>query len=276
MANNDQGTFIGVKNHVEASSTTFTTAVLEFGDRVASNLATTQSDDAWRVGALSGGSTSAQVTIEFTAERSVDALSTQFPRGIYPGVSEDEPNFAATDTIRYRLYDASDVELYDSTAQASGVVPGYMLHTVELDQSYQAKKLVVDFDAVSRAAATFFDVASIGAWETISPSVGFAYPGGFGWKLNNESQTTIAGRTYTARFEPKRRWSIVFDFLSNADSLQIDEMIRYSGGARQVLIQRGDLPTGKDAMLALVSPSRDMESRTATLRQQALTFEEFI
>jgi hypothetical protein len=116
----------------------------------------------------------------------------------------------------------------------------------------------------------------LGAWSIIEPDVGFSYPGGFGWRHNTDNQRSATGRLYSARFDPLRRWSLTFDALTNDESITIDEMLRYSGGARQVFVRRGDLPTGKDALLGLVSAGRDMEARNVTHRQQALTFEEFI
>lgn len=273
---NQLGTFLAYLNYIEAAATTLATAATEQGDRIVANLKTRESDDFWRF-AVSGGSTSATVTATLAADQTIDLVTTQFPRGEYPGVSEDEPNFAATDTIQYRLLDASDVELDNSTATASGVVPGYMTHYWRPSSPVSGvRKIEATYDAASRVSATFCDVGNLGAWSIIEPNVGFSYPGGYGWLLNNEAARTTVGRLYTARFEPLRRWSLAFDFLSNSEAMTIDEMIRYSGGARQVFVRRGDLPAGKDAMLALVTPVRDLESRTATLRQQSMTFDEFI
>lgn len=273
---NDQGTFLAYRNWVEESDTTLATAVDEQGNRVVANLKTRESDDAWRF-PVESGATSAVVTATFAADQTIGVVTTQFPRGEYPGVTESSPNFISTDTIRYRLLDASDVQLADSGTVASGVVTGYMTHYWKPDSAVSGvRKIEATYDAPSRETATFCDVGNLGAWSIIEPSVGFSYPGGFGWRHNTENQRTVTGRFYAARFEPLRRWSITFDFLSNAESLTLDEMLRYSGGARQVFIRRGDLPVGKDAMLAVVSAQRDMESRTATLRQQSLTYDEFI
>ena len=273
---NDQGTFLAYRNHIEDQSTTLTTSAEEQGDRVVSNLKTREADDFWRF-AVEIGSTSATVTATLAANQTVGAVTTQFPRGTYPGVSEDAPGFASADTVRYRLLDASDVELADTEAQASGVVVGYMTHWWKPTSPVAGvRKIEATYSAASRVSAGFCDVGMLGAWPIIEPRVGFSYPGGYGWRLNNESARTTTGRLYSARFEPLRRWSLTFDFLSNAESMTIDEMIRYSGGARQVFVRRGDLPTGQDAMLAALSAPRDMESRTAALRQQSLTFDEFI
>lgn len=273
---NDQGTFLAYRNYIEDASTTLATAASEQGDRIVDNLKTREADDAWRF-AVSGGSTSATVTATFSADRTIGLVTTQFPRGTYPGVSEDAPNFISTDTIRYRLLDASDVVLADSTATASGVAVGYMTHYWKPNAAVPlVRKVEATYDAASRVSATFCDVGMLGAWPIIEPNVGFSYPGGYGWLLNNETARTTTGRLYAARFEPLRRWALTFDFLSNSEAAVIDEMIRYSAGARQVFVRRGDLDAGKDAMLAVVTPVRDMESRTATLRQQALTFDEFI
>ncbi len=261
---------------------TFETAVDDQGDRVALNLKTTESDDAWRF-PVDVGSSSATVTAVLTADKTIKALSTQFPRFEYPGVSEDQPNVAVTDTIRYRLLDASDVELFDSTVLTmSDVLPGYMFHYRRLASEVTGvRKIELTVDAVSRGtlvdAAKFCDVGFLGAWqELIDPDVGYAYPAGFGWPPRNENARTATGRLYSARFEPYRKWTLALDFLSNAESLIIDEMIRYTGGGRQMLVRRGDLPAGKDAMLAIVTTARDMESRTGERRQQPFTFNEFI
>lgn len=273
---NDQGTFLAYRNYVELASTTLATAATAQGDRIADNLKTRESDDFWRF-AVAAMATSATVTATFAADQTIGVVTTQFPRGSYPGVSEDAPVFASTDTIRYRLLDASDVELADSGTNASGVEIGYMTHYWRPNAAVSGvRKIEATYDAISRASAGFCDVGMLGAWPVFEPNVGFSYPGGYGWRLNNETARTMTGRFYGARFEPLRQWSLVFDFLSNTEAMTIDEMIRYSGGARQVFVRRGDLPSGKDAMLAIVNPVRDMESRTATLRQQSLTFDEFI
>lgn len=273
---NQLGTFLAYLNYIEASTTTLATATAIEGDRVVDNLKTRESDDAWRFG-VAAMATTATVTATFAADQTIGVVTTQFPRGEYPGVSESSPNFISTDTIQYRLLDASDVELADSGAVASGVVAGYMTHYWKPSSPVAGvRKVEATYDAASRVSATFCDVGNLGAWGIIEPSVGFSYPGGYGWLLNNESARTTTGRLYAARFEPLRRWQLAFDFLTNSEAMIIDEMIRYSAGARQVFVRRGDLPTGQDAMLAVITPVRDMESRTASLRQQSLTFDEFI
>ena len=273
---NDQASFLGYRNYIEDADTTLATAAEAQGDRLVVNLKTRESDDVWRF-AVSGGSTSATVTATLSADQTIGAVTTQFPRGSYTGVSEAAPAFGGTDTIRYRLLDSGDGELWDSTALASGVIPGYMMHYGKPSSPITGvRKIEATYDAASRVSATFSDVGMLGAWGIIEPSVGFAYPAGFGWRHNTENQRTSAGRLYTARFEPFRRWNLALDFLTNAESLLIDEFLRYSGGGRQVLVRRGDLPVGQDAMLAIATASRDMESRTSTLRQQALSLEEFI
>ena len=169
------------------------------------------------------------------------------------------------------------MELADSTAEASGVVAGYMTHYWKPDTPVAGvRKIEATYDAASRVSAAFCDVGMLGAWSIVEPSVGFSYPGGHGWRPNTENARTVTGRLYTARFEPLRKWSLTFDYLTNAEAAIIDEMIRYSGGARQVFVRRGDLPAGRDAMLAAMNAPRDMEWRTADRSQQALTFEEFI
>lgn len=270
---NDQGTWLAYLNAVESG--TITTDADVVGDRLVTNLATTESDDSWRF-LVEESATSATVTVTWTTDQTVGAVSTQFPRHEYTGVSESNPAFLSTDTIRYRLYDSEDTLLWDSTEAASGVAVGYMIHQIKLDtQLTNVRKLVADYDAASRETAGFCDVGTLGAWKVIEPNVGFSYPGGYGWKTNMESQTTTAGRRYNARFDPMRRWTLIFDFLTNSEAMSVDEMIRYSGGARQVLVCRGDLPSGMDAMHATLE-ARDITSRTASLRQAPLTFEEFI
>lgn len=275
---NDLGTFLAYRNYIEDASTTLATAAEEQGDRVVANLKTREADDFWRF-EVTGGATSATVTATFTADRTIGCVTTQFPRGEYPGVSEDAPAFLSTDTIRYRLLDASNnlVTGGDSTAQASGVVVGYMTHYWKPASAVSGvRKIEATYDAASRVSAGSCDVGMLGAWPLIEPNVGFSYPGGFGWRHNTENARTTTGRIYSARFEPLRRWSLIFDFLSASERMTIDEMIRYSGGARQVFVRRGDLPAGQDAMLALLSTQRDMEARTAALYQQPMTFDEFI
>lgn len=273
---NDLGTFLAYRNYIEETATTLATAADVQGDRVVANLKTRESDDFWRF-SVTGGSTSATVTATLSADQTIGCVTTQFPRDEYAGVSESAPTFAEADTIRYRLLDADDVELADSTATASGVVVGYMTHYWKPSSPVAGvRKIEATYDAASRVSAGFCDVGMLGAWSIIEPNVGFAYPGGYGWLLNTENSRTTTGRLYSARFEPLRRWSLTFDYLSNDESMTLDEMVRYSGGARQVFVHRGDLPTGKDSMLAILTPTRDIESRTATLRQASFTFDEFV
>lgn len=263
-------------NHIEDDATTIATEAVAQGARVASNLKTRESDDFWRF-AVTGGATSATVTATLAADQTVAVVTTQFPRGEYTGVSESSPVFAPGDTVRYRLLDAGDVVLADSTTAASGVQVGYMTHYWKPDAAVSGvRKIEATYDAASRVSAGFCDVGMLGAWPILEPSVGFSYPAGYGWLTNTESSRTSTGRLYTARFEPLRRWSLTFDFLSNAEAALFDEMTRYLGGSRQMFIRRGDLPSGKDSMLAIATASRDIESRTPTIRQQTLTFEEFI
>lgn len=272
---NSQGTYLAYRNWVEESDVEITTSATVVGDRLVTNLANSQSDDVWRV-TVSGVSTSFSATFDFGVLRSIDILTCQFARGIYPGVDDDNPTFASTDTIRWRLYDLSDVLVYDSTASASGVAPGYMLAYHRTPSAQSAAKLVVDWNATSRASAGFVDVGSVGAWTAYDPNIGFAYPANFGWQPNNEVQRTSAGRIYTSRYEPYRRWTLLFDTLSNNESMSFDEMVRWAGGARQCFVRRGDLPAGKNAMLCLLTNVKDTESVTPEVREASATFEEFI
>lgn len=271
---NDQETWLAYRNWVESSGVTFTTAAAAQGDLVAKNVATRESDDAWRVDVSSDHS--ASITIDFGQDREVGVITQQFPRGTYPGVSDETPSYGSSDTIQYILQDASDTTLYDSTVEASGVVAGFMTHWKRPSSAITARKLIVNYSAPSRVSAGFFDVGLIGAWPVIEPSVGLAYPADFGWMANAGRKKTAAGRTYTARFDPMRRWRFIFDALTNADSLEIDELIRYSGGARQIFARRGDLPAGKDAMHCLLQSARPIGSLTAAIRQSTLELEEFI
>lgn len=261
-------------NILVAGSTLTTTADVQ-GDRLVTNLATRESDDSWRF-ECAVSATTATVEIDFGQDREVGVVTTQFPRHRYTDVSEDMPVFAATDTIQYQLFDAGSALLWDSGVVPAGVHPGYMAHYIKLDAALtNVRSMSVTFDAISRANLSFCDVGQVGAWPIIEPNVNFIYPAGYGWQTNNNTQTTSAGRLYTARFDPMRRWSMDFDFLSNDEAEILDEMVRYSGGARQVFVVRGDLPASKDAMHALVE-ARDIRSRTPTIRQAPLNFNEFI
>ena len=86
---NDQGTYLACINHVEASGTTFATTTEDVGDRVLSNVATTQSDDFWRVDGLEALATEFVAEITLSEDKTIEAISVQFPRDQYPGVSED-------------------------------------------------------------------------------------------------------------------------------------------------------------------------------------------
>jgi hypothetical protein len=272
----DQGTFLAYRNWVEeVLNASITSSVESFSGRGPQNVKTRESDDFWRF-PVADGASSAILSIDFGADRSVGLITTQFPRGVYPGVSESNPVFASTDTIRVRLLDASNTQLFDSGTDAADIVVGYMSWYLKLDTATTARKVEITYTPTSRIASGFCDVGSVGAWSIIEPAVGFSYPAGFGWIPSAETAQTPGGRVYTARFEPRRRWQLAFEMLTNSESLLVDEMLRYSGGARQVFVRRGDLPVGRDAMHALVSASRDIESVIASHRSAPLTFEEFI
>lgn len=273
---NSQGTFLAYRNWLESADTTFVTSTDVVGSRAAENVLTQESDDFWRVGGLSVDNTAASLVAQMKSAQNIDAISVQFPRGTYPGVSDAVPNFAASDTIRYRLLDAAAVTLWDSGVLNAAVVPGYMTHYVRVSPPVAARQVRIDFDATSRADAGFFDVGNIGAWSAFEPAVGLAYPAKYGWRTNKQDQRTSAGRLYTTRFEPMRRWSLVFDALTDVDSARLDEMIRYTGGSRQVFVRRGDLPVGRDAMLAIIAADGDMDAVAHQLYQYTLLLEEFI
>jgi len=268
---NDQGTYLSYLNWVEDAGASFDTSVDVLGDRDFDNVATTLSDDFWRIGATSGAG-----TIDFGQDRSVQVVSIQFPRFEYTNVSEDNPNFASSDTIQVELLDVGDSVLYDSTALASGVEVGYMIYTLKLNSPVTARKLRVTFSAPSRTTQGFFDVGNIWAGPIIEPNVGFIYPASYGWMPQRDSSTTPAGRLYTSRFEPLRRWNVTFDALGNTEAMTLDEVVRYSALSRQLLFRRGDLPSGKDSMLCVISNARDIDSITAEIRRLSLRLEEFI
>lgn len=273
---NDQGTFLAYKNWAEHLGAVITTDEDEQGDRIASNLATRESDDVWRFETLTD--TSATVEIDFGQDRDVDLCTLQFPRGTYPGVNEDNPAFSPSDTIRYYLTDEADNILWDGLTEPSEIISGYMTHWKRTDVTYSARKLKIDLNAMSRSTPDFefCDVGMAGAWPVFDPRVGFAYPAGFDWIANTGSNKTTAGRLYTARFEPLRRWSFVFDTVGNDESMEFSEMIRYSGGARQIFARRGDLPAGKDAMHCLIENSREIQSVTPEIRGLTMALKEFI
>lgn len=270
---NDQGTFIGYRNAVEGANIVANTPLV--AGLGPTNVATTRSDEVWRIDTVANEATTAQIDIDFGSDQSIGALSMQFPRGTYPGVSESAPAFGASDTIRFRLLDSGNSTVYDSTANASGVVAGYMTVLDKLSSPVTARTLRINLDGASRSAAGFYDVSSVGAWRLIEPNVGAAYPAEFAWIPKNDNVATPAGRVYTARFEPLRQWSLAFDALTNDVSLEIDELVRYAAGSRQVLVARGDLPAGKNTMHALMT-GRAIQSVTAERRSFAATFNEFI
>ena len=206
---NDQGTYLACINHVEASGTTFATTTEDVGDRVLSNVATTQSDDFWRVDGLEALATEFVAEITLSEDKTIEAISVQFPRDQYPGVSEDAPNFIGTDRIRITIVNEALATVYSSDWLDSDVAVGYMIFTHKLAAAVSGQKVTIEFDATSRATAGFCDVAHIGIWEIIEPNIGFAYPGNFGWRLNTQNQRTPAGRLYTSRFDPLRRWTLI-------------------------------------------------------------------
>ncbi|MEM6413202.1 MAG: hypothetical protein AAF720_00910 [Pseudomonadota bacterium] len=272
---NIQGTFLAWQNWVDLADTTFHASQERTDNRVVANLSNAQSDDVWRVD-IASGATSATATITLSQPRSVQLVTLQFPRFEYPGVSEVNPNFAKTDTIRIRLLDANENVVFDSTAQSANVEPGYMVYYVKLNAAVDTSKCELTLDAPSRVTQGFLDVGNLGLWPIWEPQRGFAYPASYGWVLNTENAKTPAGRLFTNRFDPFREWSLTFDTLTNQEAGQVEELIRYSGGARQVFVRRGDLEPSKDAMLCVVTRLRPIDSRTATLRQFSGTFEEFI
>lgn len=272
---NSMGAFIGTRNYADQSGVVYATEAGSVGERLVSNLASTRSDDVWRflVGALG---TTGECTVTLPADATIALVSVQFPRGTYPGVSEASPAFGPTDLLRVRLRGADDAVLWDSGA-VQGVQPGYGVWWARPPAPVAGvRSALFSFVAASRATAGFCDVASVGLWDLFEPRVGASYPAGFGWLPNIESERTPAGRLYTSRYEPMRRWSLDLEWLSNAESLTLDELNRRSGGALPVFVRRGDLPAGKDAMHALLTVNRLTESITPELRSVSATFDEFI
>lgn len=277
MAN---ATWLGFENwvDVDAEGVTWETAAPSVGDLTPEKLSLAMSDDVWRVTEIadhaSGGATELSLTLP--ADRPVDVVSAQFPRGTYPGVNDREPSFGAADTIRVQLYAADGAVVHDSGANASAIVPGYMLWCYRLPAPVSARRAVFTFAAASRVDRGFFDVSSLGLWPVRNPEIGLAYPADAGWIRADLTQRTASGRVYSTRYDPRRAWSLVFDALTTDDADWIDELSRYAGGGRQILAKRCDLPAGRDCMLARLVNDVALGWVSPSRRQASLSLEEFI
>jgi hypothetical protein len=279
---NTQGFFLGTRNWVEEEGVTFTPETATIGDNSAGNVAYTNSDDVWRINGIEVADTSEQLVIDLAQDRQIDILSIFWPRSDYPGVNENNPNIATTDTLRVELLDAADVVLWDSTVyNPTDVDPNYMVHFLDISEltsvaNRTARKVRITFDLPSRTTETFSDVEYIGLWTKFSPQVGLAYPAGYGWVLPTEIQEAPSGRRYTSGFEPFRRWSMVFDQISTDDGLTFDEMVRRNGRTFPIFVKRGDLPAGKNAMIAVIDSPGENEFVTPEELERTITVLEFI
>ena len=217
----------------------------------ASNLASPRYGRIWRTSAA----TTAYAIITFAAATSINVLA-------LAGCT-----LAATDTVRHRLYDTDGTTvLYDSTAVACGVVPGYNLHVTRLSQAYSPKYWRIDIVAASRASYGYFDIARAWAAPVWTPTIGISLPWEESW---NDGADVVRAPRSGARFTgdgPQfRSMKCSLQWLSVADKLQAKELARVAGIRNQVLLiadTTGDLP--REAVLGRIDQMQ-------AVRQEILT-----
>lgn len=148
-------------------------------------------------------------------------------------------NFASSDQIRHRLYDASDVNILDVTVDAD-LVDG--VHAYLLDNALAVKRWNCEITATSRAALGTFDVGRAWASPVFSPTINISYGWGSGLIGPASSRRARYSGTMFPRSAPKFKVvEFALEFMSQADRDTIREMVQAIEDHSQVLC----LPTGE-------------------------------
>jgi hypothetical protein len=212
----------------------------ESATQPAFNLASARYGRVWRTSAA----TTAYFNATFAAATSINVLA-------LAGCT-----LSATDTVRHRLYDTDGTTvLYDSTAVACGVLPGYALHITRLSQAYSPKYWRCDIVATSRASYGYFDIARAWAAPVWTPTIGISLPWEEIWEDDAEViMAPRSGAKFVGDGPQYRTLNCSLKWLLAADKIQAKELARVAGRRTQVLLvanSAGDLP--REAILGHIT-----------------------
>lgn len=185
-----------------------------------SNLLNTRPGRVWRTQA-----TTAYFMAVFDAVYSIDVLALS-------GCTLD-----AADTVRHRLYDAGGSVLYDSTAEACGVLEGNALHVKALAQAYSAKSWRCDIVATSRATQGYFDIKRAFASQRWKPAIGMTRPWESGWSDDADKvRSKRSGGVFVGDGGRYRTLNVQLGWMEQAEAISYAQVMAYEAGVRgQVL-----------------------------------------
>ena len=241
---------------------TVITPSLQTPQMPASSVAQTLSYLIWR--SLLTDTANVTIDFDFTTARAIQAVGVQFMRSVTPNLYEQVPGYAATDTIRVELTNASTTtggitspnwsgtHVYDSGTVNSNVVANFGTYGLWLSQSYSARFMRITFGATSRLSQGWLDVKRIWAGPTIAPRIGFSYGINHTWESASKLLTPQRGTTvFPAYIESKRKWSFVLGWVDNATERDLlEDFESYMTTAGEFFIHRDDLTTGRGDMFA--------------------------
>jgi hypothetical protein len=137
------------------------------------------------------------------------------------------PNFALTDTVRLQGFNASAVQVFDTTAQAGVVDPkyGYAIHLL-VAQTFRSLKWSWSKAAGSNQAGRVF----VGNRTLLTYN--YAPGAGFGW-TDLSKWTEMAGGGVSVDARPSyREWEVNFEWVSEAQYLSLVEPMDIANGTR--------------------------------------------
>jgi len=249
-------TLFSYLNWIDADGVVFepdseTTTLL--GENVASRL----SHRIWRT-VFSGGNTNAGMSIDLGVSRSIQVLFIQFPRYNGPDDYGETPDFAATDTIRFRLSNTTpdDGDVYDSTVLASGVLAGFGAFCIVLDAAVTARYVRVDFDAQSRETEGFLDVSRMWFGPKLESQINITWGGSLSWQSDSVlARAARSTTTYISVQESTRLWQFNFDNILDSERNAFEDFERRMTIAGQFIVVLDDLDSGRNCMMGRMQSS---------------------
>lgn len=229
------------QNYVDSASTEIE-ASSEAEEMPASNVAVRQTTDVWQP-----NTTSESLTITFGSVRTLQTFALRFPRD-NASIEEDAVSYVEpTDQVRYRLYDASNVVLLDTTNMNIGAHPQYGVHCYLHSTAIPlVKKVVIDLNIASRVTEGYFQLSRVFLGPArFEPKVGIGE--GSDFDHPDESTTVRAAKAlayYTDQDEIGRAWRLTFGGIKESERYTVEDFMRVIGTRRQFLSGRrstGDL-----------------------------------
>lgn len=257
--------WISHQNWADAAIAVVTADQEASSDLAGANLQQRRGSKIWRSDGLTEVLTAAGFTLDFGTAREVGVLALLFPRVNDPDSYDDVPAIAASgDTIRHRLdlTTASAGVLLDTTALASGVLPGFGVHVYKLATPVTARYWRCDFNVPSRAAEGFLDVARAWAGPVLAPRVGISYGATRAWQSDSIIAKASRGTDeFIDSQESLRAWSYTLDWIDDAtESDTWEDLERRITTAGQFLICRTDLTLARGTMFARQSQSAGLDA----------------